>query len=136
MSETRTIPEEKQDRSAKVAIRRGLACRCPACGTGALFSSYLKVNRTCPDCGEELYHHRADDGPAYLTILIVCHIAGFMLHGLFSYTNFQPLTNFLLIVAIVIPASLLLLPRAKGFMIAIQWANHMHGFGRGTAQQD
>ncbi|MFN3410309.1 MAG: DUF983 domain-containing protein, partial [Limisphaerales bacterium] len=25
----------------------------------------------CPACGEDLHHQRADDGPSYLTILLV-----------------------------------------------------------------
>ena len=36
------------ERPAWPAIRRGLACRCPKCGEGALLHSYLKVNLACP----------------------------------------------------------------------------------------
>lgn len=120
-------------RPAKEAIRRGMRCRCPACGEGKLFTKYLQVAKTCPSCGEELFHHRADDGPAYLTILIICHIAGFMLHLLFSYTGMSPMGMTLVILAVVIPSTLVILPIAKGFMVAIQWANRMHGFGRKPA---
>ena len=35
---------------------------------------YLSVGQRCQACGQELFHHRADDGPAYLTILIVGHV--------------------------------------------------------------
>ena len=48
--------------------------KCPACGKGAMFNAYLKVNDRCPACGEELHHHRADDAPPYFTMLIVGHI--------------------------------------------------------------
>ncbi len=41
---------------------------------GAMFRRYLKVADTCPHCGEALHHHRADDAPAYFTIVIVGHI--------------------------------------------------------------
>ena len=40
----------------------------------SLLSGYLTVNDTCTVCSEELHHHRADDGPAYLTILLVGHL--------------------------------------------------------------
>ncbi len=54
--------------------------RCPHCGKGHLFRSYLKVADKCDVCGEELFHHRADDMPPYLSILIVGHlIVGVML---------------------------------------------------------
>jgi uncharacterized protein (DUF983 family) len=56
------------------ALRKGLRRRCPACGEGKIFWAYLKVNDNCPGCGEELHHHRADDAPPYLTIIIVGHI--------------------------------------------------------------
>src|SRR5262245_3064855 len=52
---------------------RGLSQRCPSCGAGRLFGRYLKVRDHCPACGEALHHHRADDAPAYVTILIIGH---------------------------------------------------------------
>jgi uncharacterized protein (DUF983 family) len=56
------------------SIRRGVAHHCPACGRGKLFRRYLKVEKTCSACGHELARYPADDGPAYLTILLVGHL--------------------------------------------------------------
>ena len=56
------------------SMLRGALLKCPACGVGAMFRRYLKVAESCPHCGEELHHHRADDAPAYFTIVIVGHI--------------------------------------------------------------
>ncbi len=56
------------------AIWRGFRGRCPACGEGRLFDKFLKVRNECPNCGEQLHHHRADDFPAYLVIAIVGQI--------------------------------------------------------------
>ena len=56
-----------------LAMRRGFAQRCPKCGKGTLFWKYLKVTDECPSCGEALHHHRADDAPAYFTIVVVGH---------------------------------------------------------------
>ena len=39
-----------------------------------MMDGYLTVRQTCPVCGTELYHHRADDGPAWATILITGHL--------------------------------------------------------------
>jgi len=41
-----------------------------------MFRAYLKVNDTCPNCGEELLHQRADNAPPYMTIFVVGHIIG------------------------------------------------------------
>nr|WP_232962745.1 DUF983 domain-containing protein [Paracoccus tegillarcae] len=107
----------------------GAAGRCPSCDKGRIFSSYLKVNDHCPNCGEALHHQRADDGPAYLTILIVSHLAAPLL--LWVFVAYRPSTPTLLIgfCAGTVIASLFLLPRIKGAMIALQWARRMHGFG-------
>src|SRR5262245_41944321 len=56
------------------ALWRGLSGRCPACGRGALFGRYLKVNAACSGCGLQLSEFRADDAPPYFTILIVGHL--------------------------------------------------------------
>jgi len=90
---------------------------------------YLKVRDTCPSCGQELYHHRADDGPAYLTILIVGHLMAPLI--LIAFTRYRPDPLVLATVFSVgtVALSLYLLPRLKGVLIAIQWAKRMHGFG-------
>jgi uncharacterized protein (DUF983 family) len=56
------------------SVARGLKGCCPACGRGKVFRSYLKVSDRCPACGLELGRYPADDGPAYLTILLVGHL--------------------------------------------------------------
>ena len=55
-------------------IRRGLRGRCPACGTGRMFAAFLTVAHSCPACGQELFHQRADDLPAYIVVLLTGHI--------------------------------------------------------------
>lgn len=56
------------------SIGRGLALRCPACAKGHLYGRYLKVQPDCSACGHPLRRYPADDGPAYLTILLVGHL--------------------------------------------------------------
>ncbi len=67
----------RHDRGAEVtasqAVMRGLRGRCPNCGRGRMFSRFLKVADRCTVCGEELFHQRADDFPAYLVIVLVGH---------------------------------------------------------------
>lgn len=56
------------------SVSRGLQHHCPACGKGRLFRKYLKVSERCEACDHELGRYPADDGPAYLTILLVGHL--------------------------------------------------------------
>lgn len=97
-------------------------------GSGPMMTSYLKVRDTCPVCGEELYHHRADDGPAYLTILIVGHLMAPLLFITFSIWRPEPLVLFTIFAVGCVGLSLYLLPRLKGMIVAFQWERGMHGF--------
>jgi uncharacterized protein (DUF983 family) len=119
-----------QRRPVGQAIKRGFLGHCPACGQGKMFRAYLKVADNCDVCGEELHHHRADDAPAYFTILIVAH---FIVAGLLATEFVAPDTPFWVPVlfwgALTLVCSLLLLPRIKGALVGLQWANRMHGFG-------
>jgi uncharacterized protein (DUF983 family) len=112
------------------AIRKGWRRKCPNCGTGPLLTGYLKVRDTCQVCREELYHHRADDGPAYLTILIVGHIMAPALLMAFTTYRPDPLILFTIFAIGCIALSLYLLPRLKGVVVAVQWARFMHGFAK------
>lgn len=121
-------PETPAPRSVAQALWRGARCRCPQCGKGRLFKGFLSVNATCPACGEELHHQRADDAPAYFTIFIVGHIAvGGVLWAERMYAPPAWLqASVWLTLALVL--SLWLLPRIKGMLIGLQWALRMHGF--------
>ena len=116
------------ERDTRTAIWNGWRRKCPKCGSGPLLSGYLKVRDHCPVCRQELHHHRADDGPAYLTILFVGHLMAPMLHFSFVTWRPEPLVMFTILAAGAVGLSLFLLPRFKGAMIGFQWARGMHGF--------
>lgn len=109
---------------------RGWRRRCPNCGTGAMLSGFLTVRDNCPVCREELHHHRADDGPAYLTILIVGHLMAPLLLVVFTTWRPEPLVLFTIFAVGCVALSLYLLPRLKGAIVAFQWVRGMHGFAR------
>ncbi|MGL5009127.1 MAG: DUF983 domain-containing protein [Paracoccaceae bacterium] len=120
---------DDDDRPTRPALIRGWQRCCPNCGKGALFTGYLTVTKTCAACGESYTHQRADDGPAYLTILIVGHLMAPLF--LWSYFRWQPSPTVMIVVFTTgtVALSLYLLPRLKGAVVALQWAKRMHGFG-------
>lgn len=120
---------DPDDRALWPAVRRGWHCRCPNCGAGPMMRGYLKVRDTCTVCGEELFHQRADDGPAYLTILIVGHLMAPLMLFVFTRMRPDPLITASVFSVGCVALSLFLLPRLKGAMVAVQWAKRMHGFG-------
>ncbi len=110
------------------ALSRGWRGKCPNCGTGKIFRAYLKVSDTCSHCNEDLSHHRADDAPPYLTIVIVGHIIiGIMLHLEMAW-HVPPMVYIYTLIPLAIILPLLLLPLIKGAIVALQWALFMHGF--------
>ncbi|MCR9112325.1 MAG: DUF983 domain-containing protein [Rhodobacteraceae bacterium] len=117
------------DRPLWPAVWKGFRRKCPNCGSGPIMKSYLKVRESCTVCREDLSHHRADDGPAYLTILIVGHLMAPLIHVAFTAFRPEPLVLFTIFAIGCVTLSLYLLPRLKGAIVGFQWARLMHGFG-------
>ena len=128
--QTLTAPSATEaERPLRPALLRGWRRSCPNCGEGALLRNYLKVPDRCDVCGTELHHHRADDGPAYMTILIVGHLMAPVFLWVFAAFRPDPLTMTAIFSVGCVALSLYLLPRLKGALIGLQWAKRMHGFG-------
>lgn len=112
-------------RPVGLGIKRGLKYRCPNCGEGRLFARYLKVNPECPACGHDLSQYRADDGPAYLTILLVGHL---IVAPAFFFPIMWETSPWIMVPAALTAltaAVLILLPRIKGGFIGLLWANRV-----------
>ena len=116
-------------REVKPAMLRGWKLRCPQCGTGPIMDGYLTVRDTCEVCNEDLSHQRADDGPAYVTIIICGHILAPLM--LFVFERFHPSTTVMVVgfSILFVSLALFMLPRIKGAFVGLQWAKYMHGFG-------
>lgn len=129
-SETVTFGNDSAERPLGRSIMRGMANHCPACGSGRLFRAWLKPVDACAACGEEMHHHRSDDLPPYISIVIIGHIAvgGFMMTDM--VLNIPMWAHFAIWVPITILAALLTLQPIKGGVIGLQWALKMHGFDR------
>ncbi|MDO6588270.1 DUF983 domain-containing protein [Salipiger sp. 1_MG-2023] len=123
-------PDAPAERPTWPSVWKGLRKRCPNCGNGPLLRGYLKVRDHCPVCREPLHHHRADDGPAYLTILLVGHAMAPALHIGFVVWRPEPLILLTVLGTGATALTLFLLPRLKGAIIAFQWARRMHGFSQ------
>lgn len=117
------------DRDLREALIRGGRLRCPACGDAPLMEGFLTVRHACPACGVELHHHRADDGPAWATILLAGHIIAPLMIAVYMTWRPEPWVMAFGFSAVFVSVSLWMLPRLKGLFVALQWAKRMHGFG-------
>lgn len=101
----------------------GFAGKCPRCGQGHMFKTFLDVAPTCDHCGLDFKFADAGDGPAVFVTLF----AGFLLLGmaLFVQMTFDPPVWLLML--IFAPLTLLvcvgMLRPLKGLLIALQYRN-------------
>jgi uncharacterized protein (DUF983 family) len=123
----RSLAEPPRD--TRTALWRGWRRVCPACGDASLMDGFLTVRPTCPACGTELHHHRADDGPAWATILITGHLLAPLMLMVFVAWRPEGWVMALGFSVVFVALSLYLLPRLKGVFVGLQWAKRMHGFG-------
>lgn len=104
-------------------IKAGLAGRCPRCGEGRLFKSFLTVAERCGNCRLDYSFADAGDGPAVFVIFI----AGFLVVGLALWMEVSlnpPLwLHFLLWIPLTLIVSLVSLRLIKGLLIVLQYRN-------------
>ncbi len=105
---------------AKIDFTAAALGRCPVCGKGKLFKSYLKVAIACSACGTDFKAADTGDGPVVFVILIAGFAAGVgIVVSLLSWDWPMPL---LMTVwpAAAVTLSLVLMPMLKGLMVASQ----------------
>lgn len=121
------LPNSPPPRPLGQAIKRGLNYRCPNCGEGKLYRGYLKVVPACEACGHDLSQYRADDGPAYLTILLVGHL---VIAPMFFFPVMWEASPWIvapIALSALTALVLIVLPRIKGGFMGLLWANRITG---------
>lgn len=119
----------KTERPLGRSIMRGMLNRCPHCGSGKLFRAFLKPVDHCAACGEAMHHHRSDDLPPYLVILVLGHV---VVGGYMMTDMIWPLPLWLTLAIwapITVLTALVSIQPIKGGVIGLQWALRLHGFG-------
>src|SRR5438094_10507349 len=96
-----------------------LACRCPRCGEGRLFSGLLTVRPACLACGLDLSAQDAGDGPAVFVIFLL----GLIVVGLAAIVEIKfapPIwLHMLLWTPLILVGAILLLRPFKAGLIAL-----------------
>jgi uncharacterized protein (DUF983 family) len=102
-------------------ILSAIAGRCPRCGRGRLFRSFLQVAPQCDVCGLNLAHHDAADGPAVFVTFIVGAIAAVGAVWLDLSQNPPIWVHFVTWPIVVTSLSVGLLRPFKGFFVGVQF---------------
>jgi uncharacterized protein (DUF983 family) len=116
-------------------VLAGLACRCPNCGEGALFSGFLQIAERCDGCGLDLRACDSGEGPAVFIILIVGVLMGF--GALITEVAVHPpvWVHLVIWLPLTVILCLVLLRPLKGVMVAMQY-RHRAEAGGGDAGHD
>jgi uncharacterized protein (DUF983 family) len=111
------------------SISRGLACKCPRCGRGKLFSGFLGLRPGCDMCGLDYAFIDTGDGPAIFIIML----AGAIVVGcaLVVEVKYQPpfWLHAVLWLPLILVTTLLPLRSMKSLLIALQF-HHKAAPGR------
>ncbi|MEQ8968504.1 MAG: DUF983 domain-containing protein [Azospirillaceae bacterium] len=109
----------------------GVACRCPRCGEGRLFTGFLTVVDRCESCGLPLAEHDSGDGPAVLLIFVL----GFVVVPIVLWIEmaFRPAlwVHAIVSLVLVLGLALAMLRPAKAMMLALQYRNRPEDFEGG-----
>jgi len=108
---------------------RGIACRCPRCGGGKLYSGFLTLRPNCEACGLDYAFIDSGDGPAVFLIMI----AGAIVVGaaLIVEEKYQPpfWVHAALWLPLILATTLLPMRSMKSLLIALQF-HHKAAEGR------
>jgi uncharacterized protein (DUF983 family) len=119
-SDTPSLPE---------SVARGLACKCPRCGKGKLFSGFLTLRPACDACGLDYTFIDTGDGPAIFIIML----AGAIVVGcaLIVEVQYQPpfWLHAMLWLPLILATTLLPMRSMKSLLIALQF-HHKAAEGR------
>ena len=111
------------------AVLTGLACRCPRCGKGRLFTGVLTVAERCTACALDLRKQDSGDGPAVFVIFILGAI--FMPLVFWVEFTFEPpwWLHMAIWSPLVVIVAIALLRPMKGLLIAQQFRYHASDSG-------
>jgi uncharacterized protein (DUF983 family) len=112
-------------------ILAGLVGRCPACGKGKLYKSYLTLVETCSNCSARLSHADTEDAPVTFMLVLVGGIG--MLAVMISIIRYSLPAWLTLVICVPLVAvlSIVVLPPCKGILVALQ---HRYGAGEHSAR--
>jgi uncharacterized protein (DUF983 family) len=108
-------------------LAAALACACPRCGKGRLFSGFLTLAERCSVCGLDLRAADSGDGPAVFLIFIIGFTAipiALIAQSVFDLPDWAPL---LIGAVLILGLAALLLRPAKAYIVALQYRHRSTG---------
>jgi uncharacterized protein (DUF983 family) len=110
-------------------LKTGMRGKCPRCGRGGLFQSYLGVATSCTNCKLSYSFADAGDGAAWFVMLFACVVGVGSILGI--EVAYSPVwwVHVLIAIPVLIILPTLMLRPVKGLLLAQQWITNA-GEGR------
>jgi len=103
-------------------LRRTLRRRCPVCGGGRIFRTYLRLEPSCTACGWLVERQPgAVTGAMYLISIFTQLFAAALFFAVWLLTDWSPWTKIAVVVPIIVVFSLIALPASKSLWIAVEY---------------
>jgi uncharacterized protein (DUF983 family) len=112
-------------------LAAGLACRCPACGRGRLYSGLLTVVPRCAACGLDLAAHDTGDGPAVFVVLVLGAVLVPLAIGLETWLAPPFWVHLAVWTPATVALAILLLRPMKATLVALHYRNLRHEYDGG-----
>jgi uncharacterized protein (DUF983 family) len=108
---------------------RGIACKCPRCGKGKIYTGFLTLRPRCEACGLDFAFMDSGDGPAIFMIMIAGAIV--VAAALIVEVKYAPplWLHAALWLPLILATTLLPLRAMKSLLIALQY-HHKAAPGR------
>ncbi len=119
---------QPKDYSPVPPLRAGLACRCPRCGRGKLYSGVLTVADRCAACGLDLSPHDSGDGPAVFVIFILGAVVVPLALLLEVYAVPPMWLHMVIWPPVIVALALALLRPMKATLVAYHFKNLRHEY--------
>ncbi len=102
-------------------FKTGLRGKCPRCGRGSLFASYLGVAKSCSRCNLSFSFADAGDGAAWFVMLFASVVGVGSILGI--EVAYSPVwwVHVLIAIPVLIILPTLMLRPIKGLLLAQQW---------------
>src|SRR6202007_3152678 len=100
---------------------RGIACKCPRCGKGSIYSGFLTLRPSCESCGLDFAFMDSGDGPAiFMNMIAAAIVVG---AALIVEMKYHPpfWLHAALWLPLILATTLLPLRAMKSLLIALQY---------------
>ena len=115
------VGEPKPSRPAFWAtLARGARKTCPHCGQGALFKSWFRLRRDCPECGLVYLRNPGDIWLFWIVMDRIPIVIGLILIVFFGLRTHDWLPGLIFLAAMVVPL-IYTMPHRQGVAIALDF---------------